>query len=415
MENTTFKDLGVCDELLQTLEKMEFTTPTPVQALSIHPFLEGDDLLVQAPTGTGKTCAFGIPAMQKTDSTSPIAQVLVLSPTRELALQTADVFKQLAAGKAGLRVVTLYGGERIEKQFAALRSKPQIIVATPGRLLDHMQRKTVRLHTLHTVILDEADRMLDMGFRPDLHKILAQAPKQRQTVLYSATLSKEILAIAAAYQQNARTLTIEQDSLTVDTVTQYYTEVYTGTKNQALLALLHEKRFPLSLVFVNAKHKADRIALLLKKHGINAAALHGDMNQNQRERVMRQYRRGELEALIATDVASRGIDVQNIDAVINYDIPGDNDSYVHRIGRTGRANQTGLAFTFLYEDERPRLYELMRTLNADIQPTPESLSSVRLEEAVAQYAAARKTNAQFSAKLRRGSFRRGHSPRAARM
>lgn len=365
----TFKQLGVSAPMLETLERMGFTTATPVQQLSIAPLLKGGDITVQAPTGTGKTCAFGIPVVERMDALSSTVQTIVLCPTRELAVQIATVMKSLAQSKPGLRVVAIFGGERIEKQFAALRRRPQIIVATPGRLLDHIARKTIRLHDVHTVILDEADRMLDMGFRPDLTKILESVPAERQTALFSATMSKGVLEIAKTFQKDAEQLTIAQSSLTVDSVKQYYTEVRTGAKEAALINLLREEDFGLSLIFVNTKRMADRLAASLQKNGFLADALHGDMRQNQRDKVMAKYRAGELRILVATDVASRGIDVYHIDAVINYDIPMDSDSYVHRIGRTGRAEQQGVSYTLIFPREREQLRQLMRSIKAVIVPT----------------------------------------------
>jgi len=369
MQEMTFKELGVSEPMLRTLDSMGFQTATPVQSISIGPLMRGADIDVQAPTGTGKTCAFGIPLIERADPQATTVQAIVLSPTRELAIQIATVLKDLTRNKPGVRVAAIFGGERIDKQFAALRRRPQIIVATPGRLLDHMARRTVRLSDVHTVILDEADRMLDMGFRPDLTRILENVPKERQTALYSATMPHAVLDIARAFQKGAQMLAIEQNSLTVDSVTQYYTEVRTGAKEGALTELLHEKEFGLTLIFVNTKRMADRLATNLQKKGFSADALHGDMRQSQRDRVMSKYRAGELKVLVATDVASRGIDVYHIDAVINYDLPLDSDSYVHRIGRTGRAEQNGVAYTFIFPREREQLKAMIRDTKAVITPT----------------------------------------------
>lgn len=392
MKNSTFEELGASWPILRALDDMGFDAPTPVQAQSIPLFIEGHDLLVQAPTGTGKTGAFGIPLLQKIQTRERVIQALILSPTRELALQIAEVLGQLKAHMPGIRIATVYGGEPIERQFSALQARPQILVATPGRLLDHLQRGTARLGRVQTVVLDEADRMLDMGFRPDIQKILQQAPKQRQTVLYSATLSGEVLEIAKQYQNRARTVEIPQESKTVETVSQYYMEVPQGGKNIALLHLLRTQKYPLALIFTNSKHRADRLAKMLRSRGLDAGALHGDMNQNKRERVMKQYRDGELPLLVATDVAARGLDVHNIDAVINFDIPRDDESYVHRIGRTGRAAQRGVAYTFIFPDEQDRLRKMKRNLQADIRPADESLLptfvEADLEKRVAQAKAA---------------------------
>ncbi|WP_066646991.1 DEAD/DEAH box helicase [Christensenella timonensis] len=375
MQETPFKDLGISDDIQASLRNMNFEKPTPVQELTIGGFLEGADLLVQAPTGTGKTGAFGVPIVQQIDRTQRISQALILCPTRELAVQVAGVLRNLAKNKPGIRIVTLYGGENIRKQLDMLHKTPHIIVATPGRLMDHMHRQTVQLKNIRTVVLDEADRMLDMGFRRDMEKILRATPKDRQTVFFSATIPQEIYLIANQFlKKDAREIRVEQESLAVETVKQYYTIIPVGYKNDILITLLKNNDLPLTLIFVNMKHKADRLAAQLRKKGFKAAALHGDMSQNQRDRVMKEYRLGKLDTLVATDIAARGIDVKNIDAVINYDAPLDDESYVHRIGRTGRAEQEGVAYTFINqdEDEIDRLRKMIKNLKIDISPTADS-------------------------------------------
>ena len=374
MSTTAFADLGISDDILRSLDRMKFEQPTPVQQLTIMPFLAGEDLLVQAPTGTGKTGAFGMPIIQNIDCALKATQALILCPTRELALQITNVLRDLSSTRPKVRIVTIFGGENINKQFAALRVIPHIIVATPGRLLDHMQRRTVKLSTVRTVVLDEADRMLDMGFKRDMERILNTIPEERQTVMFSATIPQEIYMIAHEFQKRSvEEIRIEQESLTVDTVKQYYTAVHPGGKPDALVSLLRNNDFPLTLVFVNMKHRADKVAMQLKQRGFRAAALHGNMRQNQRDQVMKQYRMGQLDTLVATDVAARGIDVKNIDAVINYDAPLDDESYVHRIGRTGRAEQSGVAYTLIYQDEADRLRKMIRHLRVDIAPTEDTL------------------------------------------
>ena len=347
---------------------MNFTIPTPVQEAAISPMLEKQDLLVQAPTGTGKTCAFGIPVVEGIDAQSRAIQAVILCPTRELAIQTAAVLRQLTTYTPGIRVTALYGGEPIQRQIMALRRKPQIIVATPGRMIDHINRRTTRLSNVNCVVLDEADRMLDMGFREDMDTILQSIPEERQTVLFSATISDGIKRIALEYQTDARRIHIQQDALTVEKVEQYYSEIRGKVKTSALFELLSEKRFPLSLVFVATKAMADTLAEKLTEAGFCADSLHGDLHQRQRDKVMEKYRSGKVNVLVATDVAARGIDVNNIDAVINYDIPIDADSYVHRIGRTGRANQSGFAYTFIYPKERGKLRNIISSTNAAIIP-----------------------------------------------
>ena len=368
MEKNTFKDFGLSHAMLQSLDRMRFTTATPVQSKAIDPMMQRKDLLVQAPTGTGKTCAFGIPIIETLDVRNQSVQSLVLSPTRELAIQTAKVLTRLSGSFPGVKIATVYGGERIERQLAVLRRRPHVIVATPGRMVDFLHRRAVRLDHLNLVVLDEADRMLDMGFRDELNEILSQTPDEKQTVLFSATIPHEVMKIAKTYQKDALQIEIEQETLTVESIEQFYTELKGRSKMPALVELLSEKKFRSSLVFAATKSMTDTLADHLVENGFKAAALHGDLRQSQRDAVMNRYRNGQLEVLVATDVASRGIDVKNIDAVINYDIPQDIDSYIHRIGRTGRAEQTGLAYTFISPKERSKLRAIMAVTKAVISP-----------------------------------------------
>ncbi len=365
-KNNTFKKYGLSPSILKAIVRMGFESATPVQDQTIKPFLDGLDLIVQAPTGTGKTGAFGIPVSQNVETKSRSAQVLILSPTRELAMQTSAVLQRLTQYKENVRIATLYGGENIQKQFAALRRHPHIVIATPGRLLDHIARRTIKLDAIETVVLDEADIMLDMGFRKDLDKILKAVPQKRQTVLFSATLSKEIMAITKSYQHQAKHIAIKQNALTVESVQQYYTTVGGGAKKPELLSLLQNDEYVTALVFVNTKRMADKLSAGLKRDGYCVAALHGDMKQTQRAKVMKAYRAGNVNILVATDVAARGIDVNNIDVVINYDIPNDSNCYVHRIGRTGRANQQGVAHTLIYKQETGKLKAMMQDIKAEI-------------------------------------------------
>lgn len=363
-------------DVKRAIDAMGFVKATPVQEKTIPAFLEGCDLIVQAPTGTGKTGAFGIPLVEMIDEKSTSAQALILSPTRELAIQTTRVLQKLTQFKRGVRVATLYGGESIYRQFDALRRRPQIIVATPGRLMDHIERGSVNLGVVKTVVLDEADRMLDMGFKDDLNFILSTVPQKRQTVLFSATLPRGILEIAKSYQKSARHIVIKQDTLTVKSVQQFYTTVNSGAKKGELLALLRGKQHALCLVFVNTKRMADTLCEDLIKQNLRADVLHGDINQQKRERIMNSFRAGRLDILVATDVAARGIDVRNIDLVVNYDLPMDSESYVHRIGRTGRANLTGTAHTLIYRQETGKLNAIMRDTNAAIQRMAPALAVV---------------------------------------
>lgn len=352
--------------MLRGLDKMGFKSPTAVQNAAIAPTLDKKDLLVQAPTGTGKTCAFGIPTVEAIDTENRSIQTIILCPTRELVLQTTAVLRQLTAFKPGIGITALYGGQPIQHQISALRRKPQIVVATPGRMLDHIRRRTTRLGEVKLVVLDEADRMLDMGFRDDMDAILENVPEARQTILFSATMSKEITDVAHRYQHEAERIHIQSNSLAVDLVEQHYSPVRRGAKTKALLQLLNDNSFERLLVFVATKAMADSLAKELCEGGFSADALHGDLRQKQRDTVMRKYRTGAISILVATDVAARGIDVDNISAVINYDIPIETESYVHRIGRTGRAGQTGIAHTFVYPHEMNNLQQIISATGAQI-------------------------------------------------
>lgn len=383
---------------------MGYTQPSPVQEAAIGPMLDSQDLLVQAPTGTGKTAAFGIPSVEHVDRASRHIQTVILCPTRELAVQTARVLKQLASFKPGVRILALYGGEPISRQISALRRRPQIIVATPGRLIDHIQRRTTRLNHVQSVILDEADRMLDMGFREDIDTILQGMPDQRQTVLFSATIPDGIKKIAAEYQQDAGHIAIQQETLTVEKIQQFYCEVRRD-KTPVLLELLREKQFGLSLIFVATKVMAETLARQLSDAGFPADSLHGDLRQSQRDKVMERYRNGKVSILVATDVAARGIDVNQIDAVINYDIPGDCESYIHRIGRTGRADQEGCAYTLIYPRERSKLQGMMQTTKAPILPISLTAAEKQREGALEPaYTATKKSKkGRWAQKKRRNS------------
>ena len=372
---SVFAGTTLFPDIRRAIDSMGFVKATPVQEKTIASFLEGHDLIVQAPTGTGKTGAFGIPISQLIDSRKRSAQALIMSPTRELAIQTTRVLQKLTQFQKGVRIVTLYGGEPIGRQLSALRSSPQIIVATPGRLIDHIERRSVNLSTIKIVVLDEADRMLDMGFKDDLHRILSGIPANRQTVLFSATLPKGIMEIASNYQHDAKHIVIKQDTMTVKSVKQFYTTVDNGAKKNELMALLRDAAPTLCLIFVNTKRMADTLCEDLKTQSLRADVLHGDINQQKRERIMNSFRTGRLDILVATDVAARGIDVRNIDLVVNYDLPIDSESYVHRIGRTGRAEKMGTAHTLIYRRETRKLNEIMTDTKAAIQRMAPSLAA----------------------------------------
>jgi ATP-dependent RNA helicase DeaD len=366
-KNLVFQDLQVSEEILRAVGKMGFTEATPVQSQSIPPILEGRDVVAQAPTGTGKTCAFGIPMIEGLDMQEEAVQALVLCPTRELALQITEELKNVAWYKRAVKIVPIYGGQKIDHQILSLKRRPQIIVATPGRLMDHLRRKTIRLQQLKMIVLDEADEMLNMGFREDIDTILQSVPEKRQTILFSATLSKDILAVAHKYQRKAVMVKITQKQVTVPTIKQYYLEVKPRNKVNVLASLLDLNQYKLSLVFCNTKRRVDELTAELVARGYAADALHGDMKQVQRDQVMRRFRRGATNILVATDVAARGIDVEDIEAVFNFDIPDDNEYYVHRIGRTGRAKREGVSYTFVSGRDMSRIRDITRYTKAKIE------------------------------------------------
>lgn len=369
MENIFFENTNIREEIKKALFDMGITDPTPIQEQSILPLLSGEDVLAQAPTGTGKTFAFGIPLIENTDPKSDKVQGLVICPTRELAVQITTEIHKLSKYIKNLKSLAVYGGQAIERQINALRDKPQIIVATPGRLMDHIKRKKIDLSDLKTVVLDEADEMLNMGFREDIESILKNVPENVQTALFSATLSKEILEIAKKFQkENVKKIKITKKEVTVSTISQYYLEVKNQQKADLLKAMLDLNKYELSLVFCNTKKRVDELMEELSSSGYAVEALHGDMKQIQRDRVMAKFRGRYVNILIATDVCARGIDVDDIDAVFNYDIPMNDEYYVHRIGRTGRANKEGIAYTFLSNKEMWRLKEIMKYTKTTIVP-----------------------------------------------
>lgn len=368
METLHFSEFPLRKEVQKGIEKIGFEEATPIQSQSIPLLLEGKDVIAQAPTGTGKTCAFGIPLIESIDSSKPFIQALVLCPTRELVIQTTEELKNVSQYCRGIKIVPIYGGQQIDRQIMALKKKPQIIIATPGRMMDHLRRHTAKIEHLHTVVLDEADEMLDMGFREDIDTILETVPDERQTVLFSATLSKDIMDIAHKYQRDAELVKVTHKEITVPTITQYYVEVREKNKLDALTRLLDANSYSLSLVFCNTKRRVDEVAANLSARGYSAEALHGDMKQAQRDRVMKAFRKGVVDILVATDVAARGIDVDDIEAVFNYDIPSDEEYYVHRIGRTGRANRTGVSYTFAFGRDMYKLKDIQRYTKSTILP-----------------------------------------------
>ena len=360
METVRFEEMGLSEEIQKAVRYMGFEEASPIQAKAIPAMISGIDLIGQAQTGTGKTAAFGIPILEKVDPKLKKLQAIVLCPTRELAIQVADEIRNLSRYMHGIKVLPIYGGQDIVKQIRSLKSGTQIVIGTPGRVMDHMRRKTMKLDFVHTVVLDEADEMLNMGFREDIEFVLSGVPTERQTVLFSATMPKPIMEITKKFQNNAKVIKVTKKELTVPNIEQYYYDVKPKKKEEVLSRLLDIYSPRLSVVFCNTKKQVDLLVNALLGRGYFAAGLHGDMKQEQRDRVMQGFRTGKTEILVATDVAARGIDVDEVEAVFNYDLPQDDEYYVHRIGRTGRAGREGRAFSFVSGKEVYKLKEIQR-------------------------------------------------------
>ena len=360
METVKFEEMGLSEEIQKAVRYIGFEEASPIQAKAIPAMISGIDLIGQAQTGTGKTAAFGIPLLEKVDPKLKKLQAIVLCPTRELAIQVADEIRNLSRYMHGIKVLPIYGGQDIVKQIRSLKSGTQIVIGTPGRVMDHMRRKTMKLDFVHTVVLDEADEMLNMGFREDIEFVLSGVPEERQTVLFSATMPKPIMEITKKFQNNAKVIKVTKKELTVPNIEQYYYDVKPKKKEEVLSRLLDIYSPRLSVVFCNTKKQVDLLVNALLGRGYFAAGLHGDMKQEQRDRVMQGFRTGKTEILVATDVAARGIDVDEVEAVFNYDLPQDDEYYVHRIGRTGRAGREGRAFSFVSGKEVYKLKEIQR-------------------------------------------------------
>lgn len=360
METLKFEELGLLPEIERAVKDMGFEVASPIQARAIPVMRTGRDLVGQAQTGTGKTAAFGIPLLEKIDVENKRLQAIILCPTRELAIQVAEEIRNLAKYMSGIKILPVYGGQDIVKQIRSLKGGAQIVVGTPGRVMDHMRRKTMRMGDVSTVILDEADEMLSMGFREDIETILSEISEERQTVLFSATLPQEILNITDNYQKNAEMIKVVNKELTVPNIEQYYYEVSSKNREEVLSRLLDIYSPKLSIIFCNTKKQVDLLVNALLGRGYFAAALHGDMKQEQREHIMQGFRDGKTEVLVATDIAARGLDVDEVEAVFNYELPQDVEYYVHRIGRTGRAGREGKAFSFVWGKESYKVKEIQR-------------------------------------------------------
>jgi ATP-dependent RNA helicase DeaD len=365
-----FSDFHLSREIGKAIEEMGFEEPTPIQALTIPLIQSGRDVTAQAQTGTGKTAAFGIPLIEKIDASHRTVQVIVLCPTRELAIQIAEEFSELLTHLPRITVLPVYGGQPIDRQLRALHSGIHIVIGTPGRVMDHLRRRTLSLDEVSTVVLDEADQMLDMGFRDDIELILKKIPQKRQTLLFSATIPQPIIEISKRFMNKPEFVKVEYAELTVPQTEQSYIEVKERDKLDVLCRLIDIADPHLSIIFCNTKRRAEELAGKVKARGYRAEELHGDLKQTQRDRVMGGFRKGTIEILIATDVAARGIDVEDVDMVINFDVPQDVEYYVHRIGRTGRAGKSGRAITFVAPKDFTKLREIQHYAKVQIPRMP---------------------------------------------
>ena len=365
----TFRDLGLSDAMLKALEKKGYGYPTTIQMEAIPHFMEWKDVIAKAPTGTGKTFAFGIPMIEHIDPECSDVQGLILAPTRELAIQIGDELRGLLTYYNGIRVAVLYGGAGIGPQIKQLERKPQIVVATPGRLMDHYNRHTIRLDKIQTVVLDEADRMLDMGFFRDVTKIIEKVKNRKNLGLFSATISQEVMTVSWMYQRDEVEITVEPKQEDRPDIEQYSMTVTPLEKAERTLKLIRSQGYERIIIFCNTKHMCQRLCDDFKRAGLDCDCIHGDIRQSQREKAMQRYRDGKLQVLIATDVASRGIDVDDVDCVINYDVPEENEYYVHRIGRTGRAKRKGVAWSIIGNfPEKAKLDEICKFCNFTVKP-----------------------------------------------
>ena len=379
----TFQDLGLSEAMLKALEKKGYGYPTTIQAQAIPPFMEWKDVIAKAPTGTGKTFAFGIPMIEHIDAESEAVQGLILAPTRELAIQIGDELRGLLTYYQGIRVAVLYGGAGIGGQIKQLERKPQIVVATPGRLMDHYNRKTIRLDKIQTVVLDEADRMLDMGFFKDVTKIIEKVKNRKNLGLFSATISQEVMTVSWMYQRDEVEITVEPKQEDRPDIDQYCMTVTPLEKAETTLRLVRSQGYERVMIFCNTKHMCQRLCDDFQRAGLDCECIHGDIKQSLREKTMQKYRDGKLAVLIATDVASRGIDVDDVDCVINFDVPEENEYYVHRIGRTGRAKRKGVAWSIIGNfPEKAKLDEIAKFSNYTIKPMLLGADGSLIEEEV---------------------------------
>ena len=367
-EGVRFDSLGLSEPLMRAIKKKGYEVSTPIQAGAIPPMMEWRDVTAKAPTGTGKTFAFGIPILEHIDAESEEIQAVILAPTRELAMQITDELRDLSAFMEGVKVVCCYGGQPIGKQINALKRHPQIIVATPGRFSDHMKRRTIKVDAVQTVVLDEADRMLDMGFIHDVTRILDKIPHRKNLGLFSATISREVMDISWVYQRDPVEITVRADEENKPDITQYRLDVERNEKVDTMVQLMEMGGYDRVIAFCNTKNMTDRLAGLLRMRHITCEAIHGDIQQRVREKTLQKFREGQLRVLAATDVAARGLDIDDVDAVFNYDVPDENEYYIHRIGRTGRAKRHGVAFSLVSNiTEGIRLDDIQKNTGNNIQ------------------------------------------------
>ena len=379
----TFESLGLSEAMLKALEQKGYGWPTTIQAEAIPQFLQWKDVIAKAPTGTGKTFAFGIPMIEHIDPANEAVQGLILAPTRELAIQIGDELRSLLTYFENIRVAVLYGGASIGPQIKALEKKPQIVVATPGRLMDHYNRKTIRLDKIQTIVLDEADRMLDMGFFKDVTRIIDKVKNRKNLGLFSATISQEVMTVQWMYQRDEVEITVEPKQEDRPDIDQYCLTCTPLEKSEKTLRLLKTQGYERVIIFCNTKHMCQRLTDDFQRAKLDCDCLHGDIRQSQREKTMQRYRDGKLAILIATDVASRGIDVDDVDCVINYDVPDENEYYVHRIGRTGRAKRKGVAWSMISNfPEKAKLDEICKFCNFTVKPMVLSDDGQLTEEVV---------------------------------
>lgn len=360
MNITKFDDLQINEGIKKAISEMGFEEPSPIQAQAIPAVLAGQDIIGQAQTGTGKTAAFSIPILEKIDPNDRSLQAVVLCPTRELAIQVSTEIRKLAKYSHGIKALPIYGGQAIDRQIKSLKSGVQIVIGTPGRTIDHINRRTLKMDNVKMVVLDEADEMLDMGFRDDIEMILSKTPETRQTTFFSATMPKGILDLTKRYQNDPAHIKVVRKELTVPNIKQYYIETRSSNKLEIMCRLIDVYNPKLSVAFCNTKRKADELVGDLQARGYFADALHGDLKQAQRDIVMDKFRHGTIDILVATDVAARGIDVDDVECVFNYDLPQDEEYYVHRIGRTGRAGREGMSFSFVFGKEVRKMKDIER-------------------------------------------------------